>query len=373
MSFFHSVRWRLTSWYSAILASVLISFGVILYWAVRYQSLHHHDDSLRSATRSVISILGRQPDCATLTPDQIADLERLDRLVLVHELAGQGQVFYRSQGLDPALIPHDQAEFRALLSRLESFQNLETSNGTLRIYSVRYTTRIGRQSVVRVMDSLGNVHEALATLRWALLVMVPFSLLVAGAGGYWIAGRALRPVDEVTRLAREIEATNLSRRLPVPRTQDELGRLVETFNQMIDRLENAFDSMRRFTADASHELRTPLTIMRGAIDVALSRNREIAEYQQTLTTLLEEVERLTQIVEALLFLARSEAEGLELRLENGRLRVFNPATGERLLTPAEALLERRVAEARASQAEAELAQMRAELARLRGEPEASQG
>ena len=315
MGFLHSLRFRLTCWYSAVLAVVLVSFGVALYGAVRYQSLHHHDDSLQAAARTVISILGRQPDCATLTSDQISDLGRLDRLVLVHELAGAGQIFYRSPDLDPDLLPHDEAEVRQLLSRPESFGTLETATGALRVYSVRYTSRMGRQGVVQVMDSLGNVREALNILRWALVLLVPLSLLVAGAGGYWLAGRALQPVDGVTRLAREIGATNLSRRLPSPRTDDEFGRLVNTFNQMIARLEGSFESKSRFTADASHELRTPLTIMRGSIDVALGRDRTSEEYRRVLAAILEEVERMTRIVEDLLFLARADAGNLELQRE----------------------------------------------------------
>lgn len=310
MRFVHSVRFRLTCWHSAILASVLVSFGVVLYGTVSYQILHHHDDALKEVSRSVVSILGRQPDCATLTADQIHDLGRLERLVLVHDLAGKGQVFYRSPDLDPSLTPRDETQFRELLSQRESFQTVQTSHGDLRIYSVRYTTSAGRLGVVRVMESLGNVHEALATLRWALFAMVPFSLLIAGIGGYWIAGRALRPVDEVARLAREIEATNLSRRLPAPKSDDELGSLVDTFNQMIGRLEGAFESMRRFTADASHELKTPLTIMRTAIEVDLGRDRTAEEHRRTLRSLLQEVEGMSRIVGNLLFLARVDAGSL---------------------------------------------------------------
>jgi heavy metal sensor kinase len=319
MSFFRSVRFRLTCWYSAVLAVVLVTFGALIYGVVRYQSLHHHDDSLRAAGENVVSILGRQPDCATLTPDQIADLGRLDRLVLVHELAGHGQVFYRSPDFDTTLPEWSEAEFRQLLSRPESFQTVETPSGVLRVYSFRYASRAGRQGVVRVMDSPGNVREALATLRWTLLLVIPLCLIVAAAGGYWLAGRALGPVDAVTRLAQEIEATNLGRRLPPPRSDDELGRLVKTFNQMIDRLEASFESMRRFTADASHELRTPLAILRSAMEVALDRERSPEEYRRSLEESLEEVERMTRIVQDLLLLARADAGTLELRREPVRL------------------------------------------------------
>ena len=319
MRFSRSVRFRLTCWYSAVLTVVLVAFGALIYGVVRYQSLHHHDDALRAAGGNVKEILGRQPDCATLTPDQIADLGHLDRLILVHELAGHGQIFYRSPDFATTALEWSEAEFRQLLSRPESFQTMDTPSGAMRIYSFRYVSRAGRRGVVRVMDSLGNVREALATLRWTLLLTIPFCLIVAAVGGSWLAGRALEPVDAVTRLARQIEATNLSHRLPSPRSDDEIGRLVNTFNQMINRLEASFESMRRFTADASHELRTPLTILRSAMEVTLERERSSDEYRRALEGSLEEVERMTRIVEDLLLLARADAGTLEFRHEPVRL------------------------------------------------------
>jgi len=313
LAFVHSMRFRLTCWYSAILAVVLIGFSSILYGIVRYQSMHHHDDSLRSVAGDVVSIVSRQPDCAHLTPEQMSDIEQLDRLVLLHELEGTGQVFYHSPGLDPAFLPRTEAEFQQLLSEPESFRTVETPGRMLRVYSLRYTTQTGRLGAVRVVDSLGNLDEGLGALRWSLLLLIPLSMLVAGGGGYWMASRALSPVDHLTRLTREIEATNLSRRLPAPRSQDELGRLVETFNQMICRLEGAFELMRRFTADASHQLQTPLTIMRSSVEVAIERARTPEQYRQILADVLEVVLRLSRVVGDLLLLARADAGSLEFQ------------------------------------------------------------
>jgi len=312
-AFVHSIRFRLTCWYSAILAVVLIGFSGTLYGIVLYQSLHHHDDSLRSVAGEVVSILRRQPDCAHLTLEQIDDLGQLDRLVLLHELEGTGQVFYHSPGLDATLLPRTEAEIRQLLSEPESFRTLETPGQTLRVYSQRYTTQTGRIGSVRVVDSLGNLEEGLGALRWSLFILIPLSMLVAGGGGYWLASRALSPVDHLTRLARQIEATNLSRRLRAPRSQDELGRLVDTFNQMIGRLEGAFELMRRFTADASHQLQTPLTVMRSSIEVAIERPRTTEGYRQVLADMLEEVVRMTRVVGDLLLLARADVGSLEFQ------------------------------------------------------------
>ena len=312
-TFVHSIRFRLTCWYSAILAVALIGFSGILYGFVRYQSLHHHDDSLRSVAADVVSILSRQPDCVHLTPGQMSDLGRLDRLVLLHELEGMGQVFYHSPGLDPAFLPRTEAEVQQLLSEPESFRTVKTPGRMLRVYSLRYRTQSGRLGAVRVVDSLGNLEESFGTLRWSLFFLIPLSMLIAGSGGYWLANRALRPVDHLIRLAREIEATNLSRRLPAPRTQDELGRLVDTFNQMISRLEGAFELMRRFTADASHQLQTPLTVMRSTVEVAIERPRTPENYRRILADIHEEILRMSRLVGDLLLLARADAGSLEFQ------------------------------------------------------------
>jgi len=132
-------------------------------------------------------------------------------------------------------------------------------------------------------------------------------VIAAGAGGWWVARRALRPVARMTDEAAEIGMHRLDERIEVPDTADELARLAETLNGMLDRLEQGVDERRRFTADASHELRSPLATMRGAIDVALSRPRKAEEYRRVLASAGEDVDRLRSITEDLLLLARADA------------------------------------------------------------------
>jgi heavy metal sensor kinase len=140
------------------------------------------------------------------------------------------------------------------------------------------------------------------------------ALLLAAGGGIFLAGRALAPVDRITRAARRIEANDLSQRLQLDLPDDELGRLATAFDEMIDRLDQAFQRQRRFTADASHELRTPLAVIRSQLDVALARRRSPEYYQRLLDSLREETERLSGLVESLLMLARADAgQALTLR------------------------------------------------------------
>ncbi len=306
---FRTLRWRLALWYGFSLALLLSLFGTVLYGLVRYQLIRHHDRALTSAAASVAGVLSERDDWGSLDDGQQAELDRMGHLVLVHEVEGGRKVFYRSPEAMAQDIP--LAELPDEVSR-PRFETLGGQHELLRMYSTPYRSRSGRQGVIRIVHSLGDVPAPLASLRLALLLMTPLSVLLATVGGYWLAARALGPVDDVTRLAREIGASNLGRRLPSPKAQDEIGRLVETFNAMISRLESSFAAMQRFTADASHELRGPLASMRGAVDVALSRAREPEEYRNVLRSVGEDVDRLRSIAEDLLMLARADAGRIEI-------------------------------------------------------------
>jgi heavy metal sensor kinase len=139
-----------------------------------------------------------------------------------------------------------------------------------------------------------------------LLVSMPIAVAVSLAGGWFMAGRALRPVDAITVAAQRIAGGDLTQRLKVPSAADEIGRLTKTFNDMIDRLETSFRQIRQFSSDASHELRTPLTVMKGETELALRRPRETEDYKVVLESNLEEIDRMTRIVDELLFLSRAD-------------------------------------------------------------------
>jgi heavy metal sensor kinase len=139
------------------------------------------------------------------------------------------------------------------------------------------------------------------------MVLMPVGILAAAIGGYWISRRALAPVDSITSTARVITAQALGRRLDVPATGDELQRLSETLNAMLDRLEASFRETSRFTADASHELRTPIALIRTAAEIALRNERPAHEYRCALENILHEAERMSSLVQDLLTLVRADA------------------------------------------------------------------
>jgi heavy metal sensor kinase len=159
---------------------------------------------------------------------------------------------------------------------------------------------------VQVGTTLQPVEAMLQRLLMLLFVLLPVALAVSLGAGWLMAGRALKPVGAITEAAQRIAGGDLSRRLDVPPARDELGTLAATFNEMIAKLDASFQEVRRFSADASHELRTPLTVMKGETELALRRARPVEDYKLVLESNLEEIDRLTRIVDELLFLSRAD-------------------------------------------------------------------
>jgi heavy metal sensor kinase len=174
--------------------------------------------------------------------------------------------------------------------------------------------------LIQIATSLESYESELAELHSVLWMILPAGLIVATAGGYWLATRALSPVQRMTEAAQRISASNLSDRIDLLNVDDELGRLGLTLNAMLDRICHAFAANRRFTADAAHELKTPLASIRAEAEVALLCTRTLSEYEATLRGIVEEVERLTRLTEQLLRLAREDS-GATLSRQSTRLDV----------------------------------------------------
>jgi heavy metal sensor kinase len=162
---------------------------------------------------------------------------------------------------------------------------------------------------------LDSIHENLETVREALLFGSPIMLLLAGLGGYLLATRSIAPLRWMADQSREISGSSLHRRLEIGNAAEELQMLAASFNELLARLDQSFESMRRFVADASHELRTPLSVIRGEADVALSQDREPSEYRESLAVVLDESRRLSRLVDDLLNLARADAGRVRLQVE----------------------------------------------------------
>jgi heavy metal sensor kinase len=315
MTFPRTLRFRLTFWYCSALTVILVAFGFLVYGTVRHRVVRHHDEPLQEMAAAVLHILNEQEDCHTLTAAQTQTLNQLGRLILVHEVEGGHQVFYQSPEMKAnALAPAVGALGWEIVPK-PTLLTIEQNGLPWRVLSVPYRSKMGRLGNIRLMENLGDIEETLRSLRLALFLLTPAGIIISALGGYWLAGKALAPVAEVARAAREIEASKLDQRLASPGTDDEIGRLVETLNHMFGRLESSFEAMKRFTADASHELRTPLATLRNTIDVVLDRPRSAEDQHAALVSIGEEVERLQAIVEDLLLLARADSGRLPMHRE----------------------------------------------------------
>jgi heavy metal sensor kinase len=215
-------------------------------------------------------------------------------------------------------------DFTATAPPQDKFSSITdlTSQDPLRLYSASIVHSEQVVGIVQVAQNLNQVHDTLNLLLVSLLVGGPLVVGAAGLGGYFLAARALAPIDQVTQTARHISANDLSARLNLPVTNDEVGRLVATFDSMLARLDEAFRRERQFTADASHELRTPLSAMQTIIDSILARRRTPAEYEQALLDLGQEAARMRTLTQGLLHLARQDAHKQATKFEQVDLAIL---------------------------------------------------
>lgn len=301
-----SIRFRLTAWYSTVLALALIFFGLFTWFAIREILFHAVDEELVDRVQGVRRFMENQ--IGALSVEEIRDEFKEHSVLgpggdLFQVCDAKGVWLYRSAALENAAMPIQPP---GALSAQGASEDREVAGIILRVYSHKVTV-LGKPYTVQVAAPIHELVEGLNTFRWALVLLIPAVLLTATAGGWWMSRRALRPVDELTWTARSIGERNLGKRLPVPATDDELQRLSETLNQMLDRIEGAFRRVTQFTADASHELRTPVALIRTTSELALRKQRSDSEYREALDDIQTESVRTTDLIEDLLTLARADA------------------------------------------------------------------
>ncbi len=169
--------------------------------------------------------------------------------------------------------------------------------------------------VVQVATPVNSVYSALSILKLLLFFLLPLTVVVTGIGGAFLARLTLEPVDSIIKTIHQITAENMQLRIKLPDTKDEIRRLAETFNDMLERLDNAFTSHRQFMQDVSHELKTPLTILKGELEVTLKRIRSQEEYESVLMSSLDEINKISRIIENLLVLSRFDNREIALNIK----------------------------------------------------------
>jgi heavy metal sensor kinase len=316
------LRVRLTLWYGTALAAILVVFGGVLYAMLAHGLRDQVDRSLDEAASVAVRALEQHRVGPFLPFEDLAvefpELAVLDKSFQIFSPAGK--VTIQSPNLGRLDIPLSRTALEAALSGRATFESARFLDGSsFRLLSVPIILDGALVNIIQVGTSLRSVEEMLHRLLLVLLVSLPAALAVALGGGWFLAGRALRPVEAITQAARRIAAGDLTQRLTVAHSPDEIGRLAATFNNMIARLEASFRQVRQFSADASHELRTPLTVMKGETELALRRARPAEDYKLVMESTLEEIDRMAQIVDELLFLSRADLG--EVRIESQPVRL----------------------------------------------------
>jgi heavy metal sensor kinase len=303
-----SIRARLTLWYSGVVVAILLLVSVAAYSLLRWHLFHDLD----AALFTVAGVLRDAPPADPAAPLP-PDLEPLVREFLGTEFAdallqlldAEGRV--RSRALRPGLPLSHEARINALRGA-PTVETVDLSPSEQARLLTMPVVRGGHVvDLVQVAMPLRRTRQTLIRYIETLAVLVPLGVVLSAVGGWLLARRALRPVDRMSQSALRISAEDLSRRLERRGAEDEIDRLADTLNAMLARLQAAFGSMQRFTADAAHELRTPLTALRGGIEIALRAERPPDEYRRVLASSIEEVDQLIRLAEDLLLLSRSTA------------------------------------------------------------------
>jgi heavy metal sensor kinase len=311
-----SIGVRLTLWYVAIFALGELVFGASMWLILRHNLFDLVDDGLESQVEDLKTFLGAQQKDALP-----AKLREELAATYGHEHAGDflavydqsGEPIYRSPFLQqhPIARRPDQLTRPVFRTRRINGEYFRFLFAKLNVDERVYTVEMGA--------SADDAVETLQLFRSYVLVFALALLLVSTGVGSWMSRKALAPVDALVRTARNISGTSLNRRLQALKTGDELQRLTDTLNEMLDRIESAFQRISQFTADASHELRTPVSLIRTEAELALRRTRPESEYKESLRQILQEAERTTQLIEQLLELARADSSRESLTLQSVNL------------------------------------------------------
>lgn len=298
LSNFATMRLRLILWYVFFLAATIVGFSLYLQFELQNRMFRQIDAGLQVAASQLLVDVDDTVNPPTLRPMSQTAVDNLDQSLFALRMVTQSGEVTAEVGNFPA---HN-------LSPSLGFQTIVDNGIHWRIYTQRVITNTREFDVsLQMAQSLDMLDDAQSSLIQIIFIGAPVVLLAATLIGIFIADRSLRPLNTMTRITQQINATDMSRRIDYVGTDDELGRLAATLNSMFGRLETAFENERQFTADASHELRTPLTVIKGQIGVTLSRIRTPEEYQTTLLHIQHETDRLIRLTNDLLFLARLDS------------------------------------------------------------------
>lgn len=300
------VRKRLTLWYVLVVAAVLVLYAagtsIVLYLQLMNQLGRFAIQDVETV-EGLLYFTNGQLQLNENYHNHPQSRQVLERLLEV--LSPDGKVLFRNQrlgnrSLAGPIVPNEGVDGY-------SERSAALSDGTKVLLVSRRHLLDGRPIIIRLGYEKRSIWSRIDDLIAASAIALPLILLLAGFAGYHLARKSLAPLEQIASRAEQITAENLNERLPVDNPGDEVGHVARVFNNVLARLEQSFERLQRFTADASHELRTPLAAIRSVGEVGLQKNKTEADYQETIGSMLEEVSRLTRMIENLLTLSRADA------------------------------------------------------------------
>ena len=314
---FKSIRSRLTAWYVILLAIILILFSVLLNYFLSKRLYESVDNSL-TVSATVVSTSATMRLTGTPLPglnqffDQFLREGNLNKFYRIYD--GSGSVGSRSGNISASEFPLSGTAYADALKGNNSYETFKVGGKhPIRVITMPVMVNDKLVNLVQVGTSLQAVQETLRNLKIILFTAVPSVLIFAALFARFMARRALKPISRIIDTARDIgQGQELSKRIPVLKIKDELGQLALTFNEMMNRLENSFKQMRQFSSDASHELRTPLTVLKGQNELILSKLRKPEEYQEVISSNLEEINYMSKVLEDLFLLSKSDENQVSL-------------------------------------------------------------
>ena len=316
------IRAKLTIWYTTLLAASLITFGSILYVALSRNIISSIDARLFSMADMVSRAVFR-PGTVNLPQNFDIFLEHFFGIKtsgnFIQLMDEYGKIVFTSSTLGKNHLPLSAQTYHHSIAGNATYETIKNI-GQYPVRIVTFPLMENGQliSILQVGAPLQESTAALNALFYILIFGIPLAVILASGVGWFLAKKALSPVDMVTGLARKIEAGSLNERLDVSGPKDELGRLAKTFNDMIARLELSFKQMKQFTADASHELKTPLTVLKGEMEIALKTEKTVEGFREVIKSSLEEIDRMSALVKSLLNLAKLDSR---VRLPNDNIKL----------------------------------------------------
>ena len=306
-----TIRTRLTLWYFGVLAASFLAFFWICDLGFRRSIETTVNDASRNNLEAVRRVIEKcHPAGTQKLQKELGDLSELWANGAIFEVAdGRGNILFASP-------PFSSPQSALPEPTRGEITYLTTNLARLQYRIAQHAVQTGENEFfVSAAVPTEPFDQALDHFRLIEKEFLPLLVLLACLLGYWLAGRALAPVDRIIQSAEDVGVQNLSRRLQVPAARDELRRLTETLNAMLDRIERSVKRITQFTADASHDLRTPISVIRTDAEIALRRQRNAAEYRESLARILKVSEGTTNLIESLLTLARADGGSSNLKLE----------------------------------------------------------